>query len=82
VRGVYPGLPKVLDFLNFQEAITYFKNESLEKKEHEAKKEIFNLLDGSIEEIKGLSIDKTRLKEIKRSWNLRYAKEKELLKIH
>lgn len=79
-RGLYPGLAKVMDYLNFNEAIPYFKSEVAAGREKEAKDTIFAFLDGQVKNIPGISISKEREKKVIRQWQLKDDDEKTLLK--
>ena len=79
-RGAYPGLPKVLDYLEFQEAIPYYKNQVTKGKEKDAKKAIFSFLDLENDSIPNLKLKNERAKEIRRSWRLKTDAERKLLR--
>jgi len=68
-RGAYPGLPSVLNYLKFPEATSYLKSLSEKKQEIEARKIIFEFLNGSISSIPGLEIDNSQ--QILRTWKLK-----------
>jgi hypothetical protein len=78
-RGAFPGLPKVLDYLGFQDAINYFKIEVADNKEIEAKESIFSFLNGKTESIPGLKMSEVVQKKIRRQWKLREDVEQNLL---
>lgn len=78
-RGAFPGLPGILHYLDFEEAIEFFKNETIAGKEKEAKEQLFSLLNEKINRIQRLETTDTRLKEILRDWQLKDDIEKNLL---
>ncbi|MCT7554957.1 ATP-dependent DNA helicase [Aliarcobacter butzleri] len=61
-RGLYPGMPYVLNYLNLPELSTYYKNETLKGNEKVAYENIKSFLLDS-KGIEGLEIDKIRLAE-------------------
>jgi hypothetical protein len=79
-RGAYPGLPKVLDYLGFQEAIPYYKNQVSSGKEKEAKDAIFSLLDSKTDKIPNLLLTDETRKKIQRQWKLKTEQERALLR--
>jgi len=81
-RGLYPGFLKVLDYIDFQEAINLYKKTITEDPNAEAKlrQEIFDFLDQKRENIKGLSIDNFKKMILLRRWKLKSDIERELLK--
>lgn len=78
-RGLYPGLPKVLDYLGFNECIPYFKSLVHNGKEQEAMDDIFAFLNGSKPGIPGLTLTEDQQKKIKRKWNVKEDIEQKLL---
>lgn len=78
-RGAYPGLPKVLDYLGFQEAIPYYKEHVTTGREKEAKEAIFSFLDSKISSIPELKLSDEARRRIQRSWKLKTEPERELL---
>ncbi|MFW9996049.1 MAG: AAA family ATPase [Candidatus Odinarchaeota archaeon] len=79
-RGNYPGLAKVLDYIKFNEAIKYFKDETTKKNELKAKNAIFSFLTGETKSIPGLILPTDRQKRIKRQWRLKDDEEQRLLR--
>lgn len=69
-RGAYPGLPKILNYLHFQEAIQFFKDAVKSNQEEMAKSDIFSFLNGKSKIIKGLKLTDTTVKTIQRQWKL------------
>lgn len=78
-RGAYPGFSKVLDYLEFQDAIKYFKIEVANNKEKEAKESVFSFLNGKIKSIPGLKLSDDVQKKIQRQWMLKEDVEQNLL---
>lgn len=72
-RGAYPGLPRVLDYLGFSDAVIFYKNTvSLQPAiEHQAKDNLFDLIDSKSEQVKDLKIDSSKLKSVRRQWQLK-----------
>ena len=79
-RGLYPGLPAVLQVVNFSGAISYFKDEAAAGREREAYAAIFSVLEGHSKSLPGVKINEEGLKKISRSWKLEAADEQLLLK--
>ena len=79
-RGAYPGLLKVLDYLDFQEAIPYYKDQVAAGKDKEAKDAIFAFLDSKTDTIPGLELANEVGKKIRRQWKLKTEQEKKLLR--
>lgn len=79
-RGLYPGLPKVLDALEFHDAIPYFKKAVLDNNEQEARDAIFAFLDGQTNSIPGLTLPAQTIRRAQRQWQLRAPDEQRLLR--
>lgn len=79
-RGLYPGLPKVLDILDFGEAIPYLKAQVAAGKERAAKEAVFAFLDGRAKSVPGLGVAKEAEKRVVRQWRLREEEEQNLLR--
>lgn len=79
-RGVYPGFLKVIDYLGFQEAILYYKDQVAAGKDKEAKDAIFALLDSKTDMIPNLKLTDETRKKIQRQWKLKTEHERELLR--
>lgn len=78
-RGLYPGLTKVLEYLDFKQAIEYFKEESIKGKEKEIKESIFAFLNGNRNTISGLKLTQQEKQQIIRQWKLKEDAERKLL---
>ncbi len=78
-RGAYPGLPQVLNFIDFKEAIDYYKKQTVAGKDKEAYTNIKTYLEGNNSQMPDCDITPLRLKEVKRNWQLRVADEKNVL---
>lgn len=79
-RGLFPGLPKVLDFLDFNEAIPFFKSQATAGNSRNGRDEIFAFLDGSAKSISGLALTKEAEKRIIRQWRLKDDDARSLLR--
>ncbi|RYY77935.1 MAG: exonuclease [Moraxellaceae bacterium] len=78
-RGAYPGLPEVLSYIGFIEAIEYYKSNVSKQQDKAAYNSIRTFLSGEAADIPGLNISSSRLKEIKRNWLLMEDDEKKIL---
>lgn len=79
-RGLYPGMTKVLDYLEFQEAIPFFKEQVLLGQEKEARDAIVAFLDGSTDSIPDLPLTKQVAQKVRRQWQVREDDEQNLLR--
>jgi hypothetical protein len=79
-RGLYPGLPKILDFLGMGDGVPFLKKAVLAGKEKETKAQLFDFLDGNLKAIPGLSLSAGADKKISRQWKLKSDGERRLLK--
>jgi len=79
-RGLYPGLPKVLDYLEFQPAINWFVRRAEAGEEKEAKKEIFEILEGASDSGWAEEVPFEDLQRVQRQWALRQVEEQHMLK--
>lgn len=76
-RGLYPGLPAVLDVIGFQAAIPGF----VKAKAEEAvaiKDAVFAFLDGTAKAFDGLALNSDEVSKVKRQWQLRTDEERAL----
>src|SRR5258708_23723210 len=78
-RGLYPGLLAVLDYLDFKEAIPYFKQQTTAGDEQAAKKSLFAYLDGRTTSVASLMLSDEKMKRISRQWRLQTGDQKRLL---
>lgn len=69
-RGAYPGLPEVLVYLDFQEALEYYKKQVEAGNDKSAFRQIEQILEGEIDNVEGLEITGSRIKQIRRNWQL------------
>jgi energy-coupling factor transporter ATP-binding protein EcfA2 len=67
-RGAFPGLPTILKYLHFTEAISYFAHEFSERNELKAKTTIFDFLNGKVDRIPGLNLKSSA--QVIRTWKL------------
>lgn len=78
-RGLYPGLSKVLDHLDFKQAIPFFKARVAAGHEHETADALFAFLNGEASDVPGLEIPSSDRRKIARRWKLKSGQEKRLL---
>lgn len=78
-RGLYPGLPRVLEHLEFHKAISYFKLEVEHNREQAAYEAIFAFLNGKTKSVSGLQVTPEEVKKVSRQWLLKEAHEQNLL---
>lgn len=78
-RGAFPGLLKILDYLSFHEAISYYKSQVAAGKGKEAKETIFAFLDTKMDRIPGLQFSDAVRKSNQRRWQLKTKSERALL---
>lgn len=78
-RGLYPGVPAVLDLIGFEQAIPFWKKQVEQGKEKEAYEGIFALLTGNARSVDGLTLVDSDRKKISRQWKLREDVDRELL---
>ncbi|WP_157507555.1 ATP-dependent DNA helicase [Ktedonobacter racemifer] len=79
-RGLYPGLAKVFDFLDFKEAVPLIKGYTQRGEEKAVKSTLFQYLDGEIDAVPDLSISADRQRKLKRQWQLQSDEQKHLLR--
>lgn len=79
-RGLYPGLTKVLDVLDFGPAIQYFRNRVRHGEEQAAYDDIVAFLDGHIAHVPDLAIAGGVEQRVRRQWQLRDSDERRLLR--
>ena len=79
-RGLYPGLPSVLQLLNLSGAIPFFKAEAAAGREQQAYAAIFNLLEGRATSLPKVKMDSEALRKVSRAWKVRDTEEQSLLK--
>jgi exodeoxyribonuclease V alpha subunit len=79
-RGLFPGLPPILDHLGIATAISFFRAETEADREREAQEAIFGLLDGAGDELPGLDLSPTQVDAARRRWALIEDDERDLLK--
>jgi hypothetical protein len=78
-RGAFPGLPAVCQYLNFTQAIPYFKEEAEKSNELGAAKVIWDVVEGKTGALGGQTVQPAVLKTVSRQWQL-LTKSKGLLK--
>lgn len=79
-RGAFPGLPSILNVIEFQEGISWFKSKCEAGEEIDSAGFIFSLLEGRLTELPGLSLDSSRLYETKYNWKRLGENKQRLLK--
>jgi exodeoxyribonuclease V alpha subunit len=78
-RGLYPGLTKVLDYLDFKQAIPFFKERVVAGHEQDTMKTLFAFLNGEARDVPGLEIAADERKRISRRWMLTSEQQRRLL---
>lgn len=78
-RGAYPGLPEVLSYIGFEEAIDYYKRQAEIGNDKLTFDSIKDFLDGKTSEISGLNLSGSNLRQIKRNWQLQEDDDREVL---
>jgi hypothetical protein len=79
-RGLYPGLPAVLEVVKFSAAIPFFKEEVAADREQKAFTSIFDVLEGKAKSTPGLKLGEDALQKLSRAWKLRTKEEQAMLK--
>lgn len=79
-RGLYPGLPAILDVLKFNAAIPWFKGEVAAGREKLAFEVIFQLIEGKVKSVPTLAVEAETLQKLSRAWKLRTKEEQLLVK--
>lgn len=69
-RGLYPGLLRVMEFLDFKEAVPYAKDQIERGNERAVKDALFALIHGNTQDIPGLTVSSNRLDKVRRQWRL------------
>lgn len=80
-RGLYPGMPAVLDVLGFTEAISFFRDSVATGQEQDAREQIVACLEGRWPTqgvLKNISAERQR--KIQRAWKLRDKHEQSCLR--
>ena len=79
-RGLYPGMPAVLEAVKFSAGIPFFKAEVAVDREQKAFTAIFDVLEGRAKTLPGLQLREDTLGKLSRAWKLRTKEEQALLK--
>jgi exodeoxyribonuclease V alpha subunit len=79
-RGLFPGMPAVLDHLGFAPAISFFKEATERGHEREAAEGLIRLLDGELDTLSGLSVSAAQLQSVQRRWLLLEDDERGLIR--
>jgi len=80
-RGLYPGLPKIMDYLGFEEAIKFIKDQTdTPGDEQRIKDTLFSYLDEHSSAIPGLPLTGEKARKVLRQWRLKSGEEKRLLR--
>lgn len=79
-RGLLPGLPAAMNYINFSKAIPYIKTQIAKTDIREIKETLFDMLEGKAETPASLNIDKAELKKIQRHWKIKEDEERIMLK--
>lgn len=67
-RGLYPGILCGLDYLKFSEAIPYAIEQIPVRGAQDVKDELFAFLQGDVDGVPGLSLDRKRVKKLRKKW--------------
>lgn len=78
-RGLYPGLPHILDLLGLAQAITPFRQAVQSGDEKEYRDAVFGWLNGKHDDLPGFTLRKQEAESVRRQWNLRCPDEQKLL---
>jgi len=80
-RGLYPGLPKIMYYLGFEEAIKFIKDQTDSPGEEQRIKEaLFSYLDGRTTSLAGLSLTNEKAQKVLRQWRLKKEEDRSLLR--
>ena len=79
-RGLYPGILRVWDYLKFSEAIPYAIEQIPVRGEKDVKDELFSFLQGNVDAISGLLLDRMRIKKVRKQWRYLEPEQQALLR--
>lgn len=79
-RGLFPGLLCVLDYLRFNEAIPYAMEQIPVQGEKEVKDALFAFLEGNVETVSALKLERKRVKKLCKTWKLLEPAQQKLLR--
>lgn len=79
-RGLFPGMPRVLQHIGFADAIPFFKKSHDGRRQREAATAIFDWLEGRTKELEGLAVPVDTAKRVRRQWRLKDESQQRLLK--
>ncbi|MFI5454095.1 MAG: AAA family ATPase [Isosphaerales bacterium] len=79
-RGLYPGLTKVLDYLEFSPAIMPYRKQVERGDEKDARDALFAFLDGRSKAIPWVTLTPEEAKRVVRQWKLKSPDEQRLLR--
>jgi hypothetical protein len=79
-RGLFPGVPAVLEHLGLQQAIGVFKAAVERGEEKTAKETLFEFVEGTVDSVPGLDLGADDVKAIRRRWKLLDDQERQLLR--
>lgn len=79
-RGLFPGLPSVLDAIGFSEAVPFVKDRVLAGHEKDARDAVFAFLDGKRADTPGLKLSPARIVQIQKRWRLQSPEAQHLLR--
>lgn len=79
-RGLYPGMPAVLEVMKFEDAIDHFRSEAVKGEEKTAVADIFKFVEGETEKIPTFDVADPLKAKIRREWKLLEDKSRLLMK--
>jgi exodeoxyribonuclease V alpha subunit len=79
-RGIFPGMPAVLEHLGMARTIGYFKDEVAAGNERAATSRLLGVAEGSVSDTDGLDLSVDDVKGIRRAWNLLDPDEQRLVR--
>jgi exodeoxyribonuclease V alpha subunit len=79
-RGLYPGMPAVLEMVGFEAAIPFWKERAKQGKEQGTRDALFAFLDGKANGIDGLKVEEKAAKGIVRQWKLQEDEQRTLMR--
>lgn len=78
-RGAFPGLPKVLAYIDFEEAIDFYKRQTENGNDKLCYEQIVDFINGKSEKLDGIQISDSKLRQARRNWQLQNSEEQKLL---
>ena len=78
-RGLFPGLPTVMDIIGLAGVIKPFKNSANENQEQDFRNAVFQWLNAERDDIPGVPLVEAEIVKIRRQWNLKTDEERLIL---